>query len=289
MTKETIKFHLPGIFRFFNIYKNLFLYIHYHPEVLKENIEIKSAYGSPTCIWNGGRVIQGYWSKEFLTEVKDFMASMNIPVRFTFTNNMLEEKHTLDTYGNMLLEIFNTGNNEIICNSDVLENYIRNHYGNNYKYSSSTTKCLQTADTQNQELTKNQYDLVVLDYNHNKNFKYLKTIVNKDRCELLCNPVCPPGCVKRLEHYTNISKAQLNFSELAMECENAGRSFWGMQQNSNFISNSDIENKYFPMGFSNFKLEGRSSSPLDLVDILVYYLIKDKYKGEVREFLQQMI
>jgi hypothetical protein len=289
MTKEKIKFHLPGIFRFFNIYKNLFLYIRQHPEVLQENIEIKSAYGSPTCIWNGGRVVHGYWSREFVEDIRNFMAEMNVPVRFTFTNSLIEEQHLQDTYSNMLLDIFNTGNNEILCNSPLLEDYIRTKYGDSYRYISSTTKCLKTLNEQTEELNKTKYHLIVLDYDYNKDIEYLNAIANKNTCEILCNPVCPPGCPKRVEHYENVSLSQLNFSELAMECENAAISFWVAQQNPSFISSEDIKNIYVPMGFSNFKLEGRSASALNLIEILVYYLIKDEYKSKIRDFLQHTI
>jgi hypothetical protein len=65
--------------------------------------------------------------------------------------------------------------NEIICNSELLENYIRQHFGNNYKYISSTTKRLTNIVDQNKELQKN-YHLIVLDYDHNKNYEYLQSI-----------------------------------------------------------------------------------------------------------------
>jgi hypothetical protein len=43
------------------------------------------------------------------------------------------------------------------------------------------------------------------------------------------------------------------------------------------------------MGFKHFKLEGRTAHPLDLIEMLLYYLIKDKYHLEVRAKLQQAI
>ena len=52
------------------------------------------------------------------------------------------------------------------------------------------------------------------------------------------------------------------------------------------ISIEDIENIYLPMDFTNFKLEGRTTHPLDLIEILLYYLIKEEYQPEVRDLLQ---
>ena len=43
------------------------------------------------------------------------------------------------------------------------------------------------------------------------------------------------------------------------------------------------------MGFSNFKLEGRTTSMLDWVEIIVYYLIKEEYQPEVRDLLQRAL
>jgi hypothetical protein len=58
---------------------------------------------------------------------------------------------------------------------------------------------------------------------------------------------------------------------------------------ANFISVEDINNIYSPMGFSNFKLEGRTAHPLDLIEVLLYYLIKEEYKTEVRSHLQSTV
>ena len=284
---QDIYFHLPGMFIYNKAYRVLLPLLKQRPEVLRKNIIIKSVYGSPNCIWNGGRVIHGYSTKELLIEIRDFMAEMDIPVRFTFTNPILEEKHIYDTYGNLLLEIFNTGKNEILCNSEILENYIRKNY--NYKYISSTTKRLNLKKFQSEEIQKKEYDLVVLDYDHNKDFVYLKNIEDKNRCELLCNPVCKPKCEKRKEHYDHIGFCQLNHSESVLMCLDSNKPFYEAQKGKNFISNADINNIYLPMGYQNFKLEGRTAPPIDWIEIILYYLIKDEYKPEIRFLLQSTL
>lgn len=284
---QDVIFHLPGAFIFHNAWRELLPFLKFRPEVLKENVKIGSIYGSPGCVWNGGRIIHTYCTKQLLEEVRDYMAEAGIPVRFTFTNCLIEEKHLSDSYGNLILNIFNTGNNEILCNSEILENYIRNNY-DGYKYISSTTKRLDTVQEQNEELTKD-YHLVVLDYDHNKDLVYLKGINNKDKCELLCNPVCRPKCAHRVAHYESISRCQLTYSEPDFMCDDTAKTFWMAQKNENFISVQDINNIYVPMGFSNFKLEGRTTNILDLVEIVVYYLIKEEYQLEVRDILQRAL
>lgn len=288
MSKPEIIFHLPGAFNFFPGIRDLGLLYQQHPHYFREGVKIGSVHGSPFCIWNGGRFTNNFMTKQHLEVVCKEMKRVNIPVRFTFTNCLLEEHHVYDAWGNTILKEFSNGCNEILCNSEILENYIRNKYGDKYQYISSTTKRFTSKNKQNEELKKD-YSLVVLDYDFNKNFKYLETIENKEKCEILCNPVCKPKCSRRLEHYKAVSYCQLENTTSDFSCEECTKPFWEVQQNKNFISIDDIYNTYVPMGFNNFKLEGRNTSAFDWVEIIVYYLIKDEYHLEIRDFLQKAL
>jgi hypothetical protein len=288
--QETI-FHLPGLFGRWDLCKQILENYYDNPQFFKDNVKIGSFYDCPSAVWNGGRLMTGLpFRKSDLIKIKDFLLKYNTPARFTFTNCLLKEEHLYDTYGNMLLDIFNTGTNEVICNTEILENYIRNKYGDRYKYISSTTKRLSSVDNQNEELKKDYY-LVVLDYDHNKNFDYLQSISNKDKCELLCNAVCQGHCARRKRHYEIISQCQLDFDETALakfDCPYAQEdNLEGAKKNSNFISIQDINNIYLPMGFKNFKIEGRTMHPLDLIEVILYYLIKEEYHDSIRRYLQR--
>lgn len=290
--KETI-FHLPGLFEYFNVYEQILQNYRKNPGCFKDNVKIGSIYGCPPAIWNGGRLMTGApHSKSSLITIRDTLKKYNIPARFTFTNCLLEEKHLYDTYCNLLLEIFNTGSNEIICNQDILEQYIRKNYKDNYKFISSTTKRLSNKESQQQELKKDYY-LIVLDYDHNKDFEFLNSIENKDKCELLCNAVCQAKCPRRQYHYEVISRCQLDFDEKKLQnfgCQYTREdNLEGARKNFNFISPEDINDIYIPMGFKNFKLEGRTMHPLDFIEVLLYYLIKEEYQPFVRRHLQQVV
>lgn len=288
--KKTAIFHLPGLFKYPWIHDTLLQMLQNDPHLFKDNVKIGSIYGSPTAIWNGGRlVLQLFPNKEELENIRDMMNHYGVPARFTFTNCLLEEKHLHDTFCNLILEIFNTGNNEIICNLPLLENYIRDKYGDRYKYISSTTKRLLKQDDQKAEIAKD-YHLIVLDYDYNKNFGFLKSIKDKDKCEILCNPVCASKCLLRAKHYENVSQCQLNFSFAGLQkCPHVKvDSLWGAQKQENYIGPEDI-NTYLDMGFSNFKLEGRAMSPVDFIDTLTYYLIKTEYQMEVRSQLHNLL
>lgn len=53
----------------------------------------------------------------------------------------------------------------------------------------------------------------------------------------------------------------------------------------NFISSEEIWEKYVPLGFTNFKLEGRTLNAITLTDYYVDYLVKPEYKDEARHSL----
>ena len=56
-------------------------------------------------------------------------------------------------------------------------------------------------------------------------------------------------------------------------------------ENPGFLSVSDIRTVYLPMGFSNFKLEGRGLGSAVLLELLLHYLTKPDYQLHVREAL----
>ena len=52
-----------------------------------------------------------------------------------------------------------------------------------------------------------------------------------------------------------------------------------------------IQNTYLPMGFSNFKIEGRGLGSAIVLEFLLYYLTKPEYQLRVREeiYLDSML
>lgn len=62
-------------------------------------------------------------------------------------------------------------------------------------------------------------------------------------------------------------------------------------KNPGFISVRDIEEKYLPLGFSNFKIEGRGLGSAILLEFLLCYITKPEHQLEVREeiYLDSML
>ena len=62
-----------------------------------------------------------------------------------------------------------------------------------------------------------------------------------------------------------------------------GYVFSKAMQNPGFIGIDDIRNIYIPMGFSEFKIEGRSLGSALVLEFLLYYMTKPEYQLNVRE------
>jgi hypothetical protein len=225
-----VKFHLPDFARLgkFNLMFKIML--ERSPEFFREGVEIASVYGTfPPSAWNGGRLQPGNCNPDFVKNVVRIYENNNIPLRFTFTNPMIEEEHLSDEFCNYVLETAHNENNGCIVFSPVLEEYIRKNFPK-YKITSSTCKRILDADTLYNELEKD-YHLVVLDYDLNHRYDILEKIPNKEKIEILVNPCCTPACPNRSLHYKMLGMEQLI---IANHVKNIRR-FHIMQKNSKQI------------------------------------------------------
>ena len=61
--------------------------------------------------------------------------------------------------------------------------------------------------------------------------------------------------------------------------------------NPGFISVADIQKVFLPMGFSNFKIEGRGLGSAMVLEFLLYYMTRPEYQIHVREsiYLDNML
>lgn len=57
---------------------------------------------------------------------------------------------------------------------------------------------------------------------------------------------------------------------------------YSSKNNLNYIKAEDMWEKYVPLGFTNFKIEGRNGNPFTLVDCYADYLCRPQYRDEAR-------
>ena len=292
----SIYFHIPSFAENFELNILLYEVMKMKPEYFYDDIKIGSVYGTfPSSLWNGGRTFQGRMDRNFMKEIIKQFNQRGIPIRFTFSNPHIKEEHLNDSYCNMCLKMANNGMNEVIVVSPVLEAYIREKYPE-YKIISSTCKQIRDLETLTKELEQD-YSLVVLDYNWNNRFEDLEKIPSKERCELLINRCCIPNCPRRKEHYDYIGRYHLALSEHLKKypnrpfefepyyCEYITPYFYQTTKHRTHIKPKDIYEKYVPMGFKNFKIEGRSLPHFSVLESYIYYMVKPEYKDEARLFM----
>lgn len=280
---QKIKFYIPDFYYNYRLNTKLIMMMQEHPEYFFDNTEIGAVYGTfPGAIWNGGRLSSGSTDIDNIKNTIDGFNSLGVPVRFTFTNTLLKEMQVYDTYCNLIMECAHNGMNEVLVNSPILEDYLREYYPN-FKYIMSTTRCERDVDKINEACEK--YFLVVPDYRDNRNSEFLERLQHKDKIELLINAYCDPDCKMRSEHYKCLSNDQLTFRQhpTFVPCEATTRSFFDALRLPTVLKNDEVYEDYAKnFGFSNFKIEGRTLHSADVIESYVYYLVKPQWRDNVR-------
>ena len=292
----TAFYHLPGLFEFYELYKVFLPLYKEHREYFFDWCDIGSVYGAPAdCLWGGGRV--GFGDAD-PADVAALMREYGISARLTFSNSLLEEEHLDDKKCNKLCGLFESSwvRNGIVIYSDLLMNYIRTNYPDFY-FVSSTTKVLTDFEDLKKELDRDEFEYVVPDFRLNKEFDKLNRLseAQKNKVEFLCNECCDFNCHDRRNCYENVSR-----KALGEECEDhrcvspdasRGYRFSDAMKNPGYIGPSEIHDIYMPMGFSNFKLEGRSLGSAVVFEFLLHYMTRPEHRLKVREevYLDSML
>lgn len=316
LKKDKAYYHLPGLFEFFEFYQVFLPLFYKHREYFYDWCEIGSIYGAPAdCLWGGGRVGSGdYEAKEVLALMEEY----GISARLTFSNSQLKEKHLFDKKCNELCRSFeeasrntrniaSTDNNPknlqkdgikhgVILHSELLLSYLKKNYPDLYLVS-STTKVITDFSKLKEEADREEFAYVVPDFRLNKQYENWKCLTEKEKSkiEFLCNECCYFGCKDRKKCYETVSRQIIGENCLDHLCsaENAreGYRFSRAMENPGFIGLEEIKKKYLPMGFSNFKLEGRGLGSALVLEFLLYYMTKPEYQIHVREevYLDNML
>lgn len=297
MNQPTAYYHLPGLFEFYELYRVFLPLLRTHREYFYEWCEVGSLYGAPAdCLWGGGRVGAGEWDAR---EVLDLMREYGISARLTFSNSLLRGEHLSDPKCNALCRLFEEaggGQNGVIVHSELLLDYLKRTYPGLYLIS-STTKVLTDFRDLRRELEREDFHSVVPDFRLNKDFERLEALPQsrKDKVEFLCNECCDFGCRERKACYEAVSRKNLGECGHEHRCAapdaGGGYRFYKAMANPGFIGIDEIQNVYLPMGFSQFKIEGRGLGSALILEFLLYYMVKPAYHLRVREeiYLDNML
>lgn len=303
--EKTALYHLPGLFEFYDFYKVFLPVWRQHREWFYSWCDIASIYGAPAdCLWGGGRA--GFGDAD-VHDLLSLLEEYNISARLTFSNSLLVARHLSDKKCNELCRLFSRGaetdsngafypHNGIILHSDLLASYIKEKYPSFYLVS-STTKVLTSFEDFKAELDRDDFSFVVPDFRLNRDFDHLAGLSQKekDKVEFLSNECCNFYCKERKTCYENVSRMNLGEDVIAHKCSSPlgqnGYKFSLAMKNPAFIGIEDIQEKYLPLGFSNFKIEGRGLGSAILLEFILYYMTKREYQLELREeiYLDSML
>ncbi len=277
-------YHLPGLFEFYELYARFLPLFREKREWFYDWCDIGSIYGaSADCLWGGGRV--GFGDAD-ASDVLALLSEYGISARLTFSNSLLKPEHLADRKCNKLCALFvESGQNGVIVHSELLLDYLRKTYPGLYLVS-STTKVLTRFEDLRAELARPEFAYVVPDFRLNKSFDRLETLSarEKEKVEFLCNECCPIACTKRARCYEQVSRMSLGERVGDFGCYGADSySFSRAMENPAFISVKDIRKRYEPLGFTNFKIEGRSLGSALILEFLLYYMTKPEAQLKVRE------
>ena len=295
--KRTAHYHLPGLFEFYDLYRLFLPLFEAHREYFYDWCGIGSLYGAPSdCLWGGGRVSE---SSCHPRDAVKLARKYGISSRLTFSNSLLRPEHLSDRRCNAFCALLSEDEplrNGVIVHSELLTEYLRTQYPKLYLVSSTTKVLTDFADFR-REAERPEFRYVVPDFRLNKSFDRLNTLPQtlKDKTELLCNECCSFSCTERRRCYEAVSRKNLGEDAPEHRCTaphaQEGYRFSRAMRNPAFISIEDIQRVYLPMGFTEFKLEGRGLGSAMVLEILLYYMVRPEHQLEVREaiYLDSML
>lgn len=279
-----INYYIPDFFWHFNVNQKLLELIQNEPDIFYDDFKIGAVFGNyPNCIWNGGSHFIGRFVDD--NEMLEILTRFNlygVPLRFTMTNPLIEEKHLNDSYANHILEVAQNGFNQVLVCSPILEKHIRE----NYPQYPIVRSILAAENVYYDDSDK--YFMSVLRKHKNNDLDFLNTIEHKEKIEILTNETCEENCPRAYTHYLEYAKKTLyqDYDEQLIPCSFERKfKFKKFEQSPLCLTRDKIKNIYEPMGFKHFKLSGRGSSG-DIVLFYAHYMVKPEFHND---FLAMMM
>ena len=232
-------------------------------------LPIKYIYGSPSILWNGGRITLKKYKEDYILhryalEI-DLLKSRGIIPLFTFSNVYISDVELEDKTCNEFLKLIAKTNSEIIVTNEKLKEYIKFKYPNISLHAS----VIKTAFEDNRSTSyyknlSNEFSNYVVHPEDNFNISLLQQIP-KLNAEIMLNERCKYTCKIRDKHYLSISEEQKNrmyknnvYNHFLDACEYIPEY---KQANSPFrntsLTLSEVEVIY-NLGYRQFKLQGRT-------------------------------
>ena len=260
------------------------------PQFFYEDVRIQSVYGCfPGCVMNGGRAfVRDAYTPDQVEATFQALDQFGLTARLTFTNMLVEEKHLEDAYFNMILDAAAAHKAGVIVYSDLVSDYIKARHPQ-MERTLSTTREILDADELNRAL--DAYDMVVLNYNLNKDYAFLNKIERTERLEVMANELCNPHCPHRQEHYLHNSTDQLNGTLTPFRrCNLAGKDFFKLAPTSpTILTSGEVRDLHRRYRVPRFKLVGRGVAGDVNLESYLYYLVRPEHRDGLRQAIKTMV
>ncbi len=245
-----IYFTLPNFFEYFAINQFFIDLNKKHPEYFKEKVVFKQVKGSfPYCSWSGYN--SNFGQGAFYSDFEKCYKLSGLPIRFDFSNVLLEEFDFYDNMANTICSLNENGSNLISVANIPLQEYLKNKYPNyNFIFSREADLITEfTPDILNTILDSNQFSLIELPYHWNKDVTMLKQLHMKSKYEIVVNSLCPLSCKENYKCKIMEHQNQLDYSQCSIfnNCFKANKNYF-----KEMISLEEIKQIYVPLGFSYF-------------------------------------
>lgn len=293
MIDQNLYTNLPGFWQEYKLSLALIDLKQKYPNIFIDNIVLSTVYDSFPCIWTAGRSAPRdvHHTKQMISDKIEPFLKRGIGIRYNFTNSLIEERHLYNEECNNILDL----TMEILQNypnlqlgitifSDLLKDYLQQKYPNLY-FCWSTTMGKIGLDEINRRSEK---DLLVLDFNYNNDFNFLKQLTHPEHIEILINEGCIPHCPYRDLHWKIISETQISdsFINTPTGCLNkVMKTEYGSRCKQKIVTINQMKENYIPLGINKIKLAGRREEEISLLGQYVEIFIKPEYRGNVMRYI----
>ena len=271
------------------LYDRLTQLMEERPHLFRPYATIHAVFGCfANFKWNGGgkNMFGDMPTEEIIVQTLDFYGNKGIDVYLTATNPCIEERDLHDRYANMTMRLAEEKNDhvKVLVASPILEAYLRETYPG-LKIIKSIIASEHIVDY-NAEI-KN-YEQMVLGRPFAFDIDKMKTINEEDRgrYEILLNDECNLDCPRLYSHYVVNGPVMMFISEpdetpgFHCTAPAASSQFAIELQRFHVISPQELEEIYMPMGYSKFKISGRTANGRILREMLPF-IVKPEFQTEI--------
>lgn len=238
----------------------------------------------PNTNWNGD-INSIYGNVVLFDELNQILNNTNIPIILDFSNSLLEEFDTNDTYGNLILKAGNSGGHMISIVSPILHSYIIQNYP---EYNCILSKNIFYTyqflgiDHFNEILNSDQFKFVELPPSCNKDIDFLKSITTPKKVIITLMNKCN-NCENLSECILLENNFQINYSSKTIldKCS---------QQFIDYSKNNELEQLityYTQFSINTFKIDNPAEDNIKNFNyFLIINLIKNEFITDFFKFLQ---